>query len=215
MLNECEKACIYSLDGEFIAEAKVIDPDKESMGLVFDEKQMEKLKTETVIVFYDGVQGLVTCKCHLSARVKLSGREKGLIGRAVYKVPCKIDQLIGVDQRRHDLKVRVKFPIMMETTDQDGKSVYVAAMVKDISAGGIGLESAQKLREQQNFSFSFDTDAGCTKLKATIVWVKKLSYEDEPPYYRYGCKFFDLNAFQESMVRKFTFQEQLKRRKLL
>lgn len=215
MFNECEKACIYTLDGDYIAEVKVMDSDKDSMGLLFEEQDIEKVKTETVIVFYDGIQGLVTCKCRLSARVKLSGREKGVTGRAVYKVPCKIDELLGVEQRRRDLKVRVSFPILLETSDADGKITHIAAKVRDVSAGGIGLESAQKMEAQQSFSFLFDTDAGCTRLKATVLWGKKLSYEDEPPYYRYGCRFIDLTVYQESMVRKFTFQEQLRKRKMV
>lgn len=214
MFIECEKACIYSLDGVFIAEAKVVDSDKDSMGLIFEEEDMDKVHTETVIVFYDGVQGLVTCKCRLSARVRINGTESGEEAGAIYKVPCQIDELIGIEQRRSDLKVRVSIPVVLETSDSDGKVTHIEAKMKDISAGGAGFESADKLNEEQIFSFLFNTDNGCTRLKGCILWVKKLSEEEENPCYRYGSRFFDMTSYQESMVRKFTFQEQLKRRKV-
>lgn len=213
MLIECEKASVFTLDGVFIAEVKVVDSHQDSMGLIFEEKDMDKVNTESVIVFYDAVQGLVTCKCRLSGRVKINGDEIGNIGNAIYKVPCEIDKLIGIEQRRRDLKVRVSFPVTLETADVDGKVTHIAAKIKNISAGGIGLESAEELKESQIFSFLFKTDTGCTRLKASILWVKKLSDENEPPRYRYGCRFFDMTSYQESTVRRFTFLEQLKRRK--
>lgn len=214
MLKECEKACVYTLDGVFLAEVKVVDSDKDSMGLICEEKDMDKVNTETVIVFYDGLQGLITCKCRLSARVKINGDESGEAGGAIYKVPCQVDELVGVEQRRNDLKVRVSFPVMLETSDADGKVTKIPARVKDISAGGIGFESKQKLTEQQLFSFLFETDTGCTRLKGYVLWAERLSKEEEPPRYRYGSRFFDMTSYQESMVRKFAFQEQLKRRKI-
>ncbi|MBE7720295.1 PilZ domain-containing protein [Lacrimispora indolis] len=214
MLIECEKACVYTLDGVFIAEVKVVDSHMDSMGLIFEEEDMDKVNTESVIVFYDGIQGLVTCKCRLSGRVKISGDESGEIGNAIYKVPCQIDELIGVEQRRRDLKVRISFPVTLETADADGKVTHITAKVKDISAGGIGFESAVELKEAQIYSFLFETDSGCTRLKGSILWVKKLSNENEPPRYRYGSRFFDMTSYQESMVRRFTFLEQLKRRKI-
>ncbi|WP_097004726.1 PilZ domain-containing protein [Lacrimispora amygdalina] len=214
MLRECDKACIYSLDGVFLAEVKVIDSDKENLALIFEEEDMDKVNTESVIVFYDGIQGLVTCKCSLSARVKVVGTESGDIGRAIYKVPCRIDELIGVEQRRRDLKVRVSISSMLETSDEQGNVIHLPAKIKDISAGGIGFESSEKLKENQIFSFSFETDAGDTRLKASVLWVKEVAENGEEPFYRYGSRYFDLSKYQESMVRKYTFQEQLKRRKI-
>lgn len=214
MFIECEKACVYTLDGVFIAEVKVVDSHKASIGLIFEEEDMDKVNTESVIVFYDSVQGLVTCKCRLSGRVKINGDESGEIGNAIYKVPCLIDELIGIEQRRRDLKVRVSIPVTLETADADGKVTHIAAKVKDISAGGMGLEAAVELKESQIFSLLFETDSDCTRLKACILWVEKISGENEPPCYRYGSRFFDMTTYQESMVRRFTFLEQLKRRKI-
>jgi c-di-GMP-binding flagellar brake protein YcgR len=171
------------------------------------------VSTEAVIVFYDDVQGLVTCKCRLSGRVKISGDEIGEVGNAIYKVPCMVDELIGTEQRRRDLKVKVSLPVLLETADADGKVTHIAARIKDISAGGIGFESAYELEHEQIFSFLFETGIDCTRLKGCILWVNKITGEDEPPCYRYGSRFFDLTSYQESLVRKYTFLEQLKRRK--
>lgn len=214
MFIECEKASVYSIGGDFIAEARVVDSHKHSLGLIFETTDMDKVSTESVIVFYDGVQGLVTCRCRLSARVKVNGDEIGETGNALYKVPCFIDELIGMEQRRHDLKVRVSLPVTLETADLAGKVIHIAAKIKDISAGGIGFESDALLKQEQIFSFLFETDRGSDRFKASILWKRRISGENEPPCYRYGGRFFDMTSYQESMVRKFTFLEQLKRRKI-
>ncbi|WP_367569197.1 PilZ domain-containing protein [Lacrimispora sp.] len=215
MFNECEKACIYSLNGVFLAEVRVVDAHSDSIGLIFEEEDMDKVNIDSVVVFYDGIQGLVTCKCSLSARVKITGEEVGEIGSAIYKVPCHIDEMMGTEQRRRDLKVKVSFPIIMEIADPDGKVIQVDAKIKDVSAGGIGFESKHQLMVDQIYSFLFDTDTGCTRLKGQVLWAERLSKEEEKPYFRYGSRFFDMTTYQESLVRKFTFQEQLKRRKTL
>lgn len=214
MLTECGKASVYSLDGVYITEVRVVDAHKESLGLIFEEEDMDKVNTESIIVFYDGVQGLVTCKCSLSGRVKIDGTESGDINDAIYKVPCQINERISIEQRRNDLKVKVSFPVVLEIIDAKGEVTHIPAKMKDISAGGIGLESAEAINDNQDFSFLFDTEIGCTRLKASILWGQRLTEEDEPPLYRYGGRFIDVTSYQESMVRKFTFQEQLKRRKV-
>ncbi|MEY8356476.1 PilZ domain-containing protein [Lachnospiraceae bacterium 54-53] len=215
MFIECEKACIYSQDGVFIAEVKVVDSDKDSPGLILEEEDLDKVNTESVVVFYDGVQGLVTCRCSLAGRVKINGDETGgSSSGAIFKVPCQIDELMDVDQRRRDLKVKVSIPVILEISDAGGDTTHIAARIKDISAGGVGFESAHKLNVEQIFSFLFDTDAGSVMLSGSVLWEKQLSKEGEPPRYRYGSCFFDMTSMEESMVRKFTFQEQLKRRKV-
>ncbi|WP_124066942.1 PilZ domain-containing protein [Clostridium sp. E02] len=206
MFKECEKACIYSLDNVFLAEVRVLDGEQEEMGLIFDqEEDMDKVNTESIVVFYDAIQGLVTCKCSLSGRLKVTGDEVGELGRAIYKVPCRIVEHICVEQRRKDLKVRVSLLVELEGVDHEGNSIHVPAKIKDISAGGIGFESEAELTQGDVYSFLFKTSTGSSMLKVSILWGES---------YRYGGRFFDQTSFQESLVRKFTFQEQLKNRKV-
>lgn len=215
MFKECEKACIYSLDNVFLAEVRVVDGEQEEMGLIFDqEEDMDKVNIETIVVFYDAIQGLVTCRCSLSGRVKVTGEEVGETGKAIYKVPCRINEQIAVEQRRKDLKVRVSLPVELEMADREGNVIHVPVKIKDISAGGIGFESEIELTEGDIFSFLFETAAGCSRLKASILWIDIKLEDIDNNGYRYGGRFFDQTSFQESLVRKFTFEEQLKSRKV-
>lgn len=209
MFKECEKACIYTLDGDFAAEARVESLDQETIGLIFEEKDMEIVNPEVLIVFYDGVEGLVTCRCRLSAVRRISGE----MGKAVCKAFCQMEERLGVEQRRRDLKVRVSLPVTLETADAAGKVIRVAASVKNISVGGVGLESSVCLEEKQIFFFTFETPLGSARLKASILWRKELANGYGTSVWQYGCRFFDMAGNEEALVRKFVFQEQLKKRK--
>lgn len=209
MFKECEKACIYTLEGAFIAEAKVVNLEQETMGLIFEEQDVEKISPQSVIVFYDDVEGLVTCRCRLSAAQK-AGAE---MGENVYQVVCQIDETLSTEQRRRDLKVHVSFPVTLETGDAAGKAVHIDANAKNISVGGIGLESSVQMKENQVFSFLFENELGSARLKACILWSKQEQNEYGTPLWLYGCRFFDMTDNEEALVRKFVFQQQLKKRK--
>lgn len=71
MFTECKKACICSFAGNLLAEVEVVDSHKERMGLIIREEDVRKISAEMIIVFYDGIQGLVTCRCLLYEKVKL------------------------------------------------------------------------------------------------------------------------------------------------
>lgn len=212
MFKDCEKACVYTVDGDYIAQARVVNADRENMGLIFDGDDIDRLKTETVIVFFDGEQGLVTCRCRLSASVRVKEGEKRK-EHAMFMVPCQIDEQLGVEQRRRDLKVRTSFDMKIEFLDQEGDLVSVKGRAKDISAGGVGLESTEHLMDGQKFSFYFETATGSTRLNGEVLWCEDLSTKNSPLYH-YGCRFNNMTIRQESIVRRFTFQEQLKRRKI-
>lgn len=203
MFTECKKATIYSFAGSLLAEAEVIDCQKDIMGLIIQKDDMGKIGSETIIVFYDAVKGLVTCKCRLSDWVKL---EDSL----AYRVSCRVDKQISEEERRQAMKVRVEHSVTMEIPDNAGNVVHIQAVLKDLSAGGAGFVSKEEIKEEQPFSFLLDTKFGCVRLKGCILWKKEFSDNAGNQYYRYGSKFFDMTAHQESMIRKIISFEYLK-----
>ncbi|WP_394523092.1 PilZ domain-containing protein [Lacrimispora sp. JR3] len=203
MFAECKKATIYSFAGSLLAEVEVVDCEKDIMGLIVQKDDIGKIGSETMVVFYDGVKGLVTCKCRLSGWVK---QEDGL----TYRVSCRVDKQISEEERRRAMKVRVQHSVTLEILTEEGKVIHIQAVVKDLSAGGAGFECKEELKEEQSFSFLFETKFGCVRLKGCILWKKEFSDKAGNPYYRYGSRFLDMTAHQESMLRKIISFEYLK-----
>ena len=214
MFKECNKACVYSQDGVYLAEVRVLDAETEDIGLVFEEEDIDMVSTESIVVFYDDIQGLVTCECRLAGRVRITGKELGDKNGAIFKIPCHIDEIRGREQRRQDLKVTVRCTVELLMAEDEKKTKRVKAKMKNISAGGAGFETAGYLRENQIFSFPFTIAGEVLWLTAIVVWKKNLAAERKEPYYYYGCSFFGLTASKESAVRRFVYQEQMKRRKV-
>ncbi len=204
MFMECKKACIYTFAGSLLAEVEVLDGDKEAIELIIKEEDIWNISGETMIEFYDGRQGLVTCKCRVSGMTKL-------VDQNAYRATCKVVKLVSENERRQALKVSTEQSVTIETSEDSGTVLHIHAEIKDISLGGVGFESKENLKENQPFSFLINTIYGCVRLKGCILWKKESTDEKEELYYRYGAQFLEMTPHQESMLKKFTLSERLKK----
>lgn len=204
MFMECKKACIYTFAGSLLAEVEVLDGDKEAIELIIKEEDIWNISGETMIEFYDGRQGLVTCKCRVSGMTKL-------VDQNAYCATCKVVKLVSENERRQALKVSTEQSVTIETSEDSGTVLHIHAEIKDISLGGVGFESKENLKENQPFSFLINTIYGCVRLKGCILWKKESIDEKEELYYRYGAQFLEMTPHQESMLKKFTLSERLKK----
>lgn len=207
MFVDCKKACICSFTGVPLAEAEVVDSGKEPMGLIIKEEDIRKISAEMIIVFYDDVRGLVTCKCRLDDKVEV---EDG----PFYKLSCRVLERMEELERRRDMKVRICFPASMDISDTEENIFHVKAEVKNISAGGVGFESKEDLKEGSVFSFLMDVKSACIRLKGTVLWKKKVLDGEKDCYYRYGGRFQEMTSHQETVLGKFLLQEQIKEKKV-
>lgn len=207
MFVDCKKACICSFTGTPLAEVEVIDSDKDPMGLIIKERDIRKVSAEMIIVFYDDVRGLVTCKCRLDGKVRMEDKPS-------YKLSCRVMERMEELERRRDTKVRIFFPAAMDISDPENKVQHIKAEVKNISAGGVGFESREELKEGSTFSFLMDIKSACIRLKGTVLWKKMVLDGEKGHYYRYGGRFLDLTPHQETVLGKLLLQEQIKTRKI-
>ncbi|WP_313186422.1 PilZ domain-containing protein [Lacrimispora sp.] len=206
MFTECKKACICSFAGNLLAEVEVVDSDKERIGLIIEEEDVRKLSADMIIVFYDGIQGLVTCKCRLYEKLKLEEKP-------YYMLSCRIMERIEDLERRHDAKVKVDIPVVLEMAGDDETLLHISAVIKNISSGGIGFESKEELKERGLFSFLMDTNFGCVRLKGCVLWKKERTDENGKHSYRYGGHFHDMTSHQESVLERYLLIEKVKEKK--
>lgn len=204
MFMECKKACIYTFAGSLLAEVEVLDGSKEAIELIIKEEDIWNISGETMIEFYDGKQGLVTCKCRISGMTKLADQ-------TAYRATCKVVKMVSENERRQALKVRVEQQVTIETSEDSGLIIHIHAEIKDISLGGVGFESKESLNENQSFSFLINTNYGCVRLKGCVLWKQELTDDKEELFYRYGAQFLEMTSHQESIIKKFTLSERLKR----
>jgi hypothetical protein len=204
MFMECKKACIYTFAGSLLAEVEVLDGNKEAIELIIKEEDIWNISGETMIEFYDGKQGLVTCKCRISGMTKL-------VDQTAYRATCKVVKMVSENERRQALKVRIEQPVTIETSEDSGLITHIHAEIKDISLGGVGFESKESLNENQSFSFLINTNYGCVRLKGCVLWKQESIDDNEELFYRYGAQFLEMTPHQESIIKKFTLSERLKR----
>lgn len=212
MFKHCQKASVFNEKHIEVALARVTDQEEDAVVLIFDDDVLEQLDSEMDVMFYDGDMGLVTCRCGFSGY-----RDRKVVepdGKAVmkYATYCQIGEVIGIEQRRRDIKVRVGFPLVMETRNEEGKLLKVPVKTKNISAGGIAFETTYALKKGERMSFPFDQGDKMVDLQAEILWVKETEEEGKP--FLYGCRFVDMNLTKEGVVRRYVYQEQMKDRRI-
>lgn len=120
---------------------------------------------------------------------------------------------LGELERRCDTKVVVEVPVVLEMTGDDENQIHISSAIKNISAGGIGFESGEELKEGCLFSFLLDTNFGCVRLRGCILWRRKVPGENERHVYQYGGHFLDLTSHQEAVQEKFLLHKQVKVKK--
>lgn len=152
------------------------------------------LRTPIDVVFYDPLQGIVHCRCSLSAPLVAGDR-------CSYR--CEVLEQLSREQRREDLKISLSLKV--DVSYRDG---HWPSTILNISAGGVMLVSDLVAQPKDRLSFNFPKVSPPIPLTAEVLRVELYL----PPYgrtaYSYGCRFVDLNAQQESQLRGYIFQEE-------
>lgn len=210
-LWHCNKAHVYDIKEEFLCEAEVVGDVEESAKLVFDGSYDQVLRTDVIVVFLDGVQGLVSCECVLSDYEEVAVPD----GRIKSSVLCKIVAQREVIQRRQDIKLPVEIDAVVKFTGEEGQVLSTKIQIWDISAGGFFCSSKTKWDVEQVISFVL---LGQIPLEAEILREQTLHsynerFEMDDSRYGYGCRFINLSRAAEAWLRRFVFQQEVIQRK--
>ena len=210
MFERCKKADILEKNGQLLCRARVNVGRTGDILMILPTAAVYKPNALYHVVFYDPVNGLVTCKCRLSASVTLPGGE-------LCSLRCEIQDHLATRQRRQDVKVPVQLNVMIHSSFQAGDTVRVPelgypATIDNISAGGVYMRTTLPLAVGRRVWFNLRQPGEELTLSAQILRIENATSQPGHRVFGYGCQFVNLLSRQETLLRSFVFQEQRNQR---
>ena len=210
MFEHCKKADILEKSGDLLCRARVSVGRSGDILMIISTAAVYKPNSLYHVIFYDPVNGLVTCKCRLSASITLPGGE-------LCSLRCEIQNRLASRQRRQDVKVPVQLNVMIHVSFEPGDTVRVPelgypATIENISAGGIFMRTALPLAVGRRIWFNLRQTGEELTLSAQVLRVENATSQPGHRAFGYGCKFVNLLSRQETLLRSFVFQEERKLR---
>ena len=210
MFERCKKADILEKSGDLLCRARVSVGRSGDILMIISTAAVYKPNSLYHVIFYDPVNGLVTCKCRLSASVTLPGGE-------LCSLRCEVQNRLATRQRRQDVKVPVQLNVMIHVSFEPGDTVRVPelgypATIENISAGGVFIRTALPLAVGRRIWFNLRQTGEELTLSAQVLRVENPTIQAGRGAYGYGCRFVNLLSRQETLLRSFVFQEERNRR---
>ena len=195
----CKKAEVFDkATGQSIAAAVSVGP-MDSLLVTLPRSFKHSSADPVQVVFYDPVEGLVTCRCTLSAPLVTDDRQ-----HCSYR--CQVLDRLSQEQRREDIKVSLsaKVTVTLEAPDQ---TLEAPATIYNISAGGIYMVTDLDLQPGDQVFFYFHDAGGTIPLTAEVLRIETRPDRYSRPVKGYGCRFVDLAAMYELQLRGYVFKE--------
>lgn len=199
------KARVYDINNRFICEGKAVYKKNEGFVHVLANENLEKKGPGFLVHFMDDNQGIVDFRCGYSGFER-----EGL----AYNNILEVAEIVKIIQRRQDVKAKTNIQvkiILLEYNDSvkidpdTMKAIQIQARLRDISAGGVMLETEAELEVNQKFLFPFDK--GSSPILITAQVIREQPHENQ--YRHYGCKYLNNNNGKESIIREYVFRLQL------
>ena len=203
-------ARLHQPDDKFILEAKAVyRQEDETVYLTTDEDLSDK-GPDFIVHYSDDVEGVRDLRCVWAGSEKDGGS---------FCVALKVVEVIHNVQRRQDVKAKLNLPFRLALlqaddtfrTDPDtGKPLQYRAFLRDISAGGILIDTVHRLKVGQRFTFPFNKSPEPVLLSAEVIREQSGSGE----FNRYGCRFYDSTNEKDAAVREYVFRLNLAKKPL-
>ena len=195
------EARVYDLYENPLFEGKALYNRAENAVHVRTSQPWE-LKRGSYIVRYSDNQGFFDFRCDY-IRYEFDASQH------IYVMEVK--KTLSVIQRRQDVKMKTNLPIRVTLLDQNNavvidpatqKALQFPATLRDISAGGIMVDTDYRLGVDQNFMFPFNK--GSTPIVVTAQVIREQAQGED--FCRYGCKFINHNRGKEAVLREYVFR---------
>ncbi len=204
---------------QIICEASVSFSRDEEVILTINDDFVDLIDSESDVVFYDELKGLVTYRCALAPLGRYLQD-----GAFLQDLACRLDAEISVLERRDDFKIpltnlvdiiippTVEIPLGFTdfiTDEIDGRR-YQHGTTVNLSAGGICFKCTFEYEVGQVLTIFFHSE-GEKRIKLTAQVLRKIDSETIDPVFAYGCKFLDMASATETTLRSYVFKLQMQK----
>ena len=223
LFRDCTRGILYDRDGNRW-EARVVDEGDDRALLYFDCSDASAHRFGPHVDFFDDILGIIRANCvvHVHENVDRLESPEAYVGT------CTILDVEEIIQRHMDVRTSVWIPCSFES----GRRDPFPGVICNLSAGGIGLLTSEKLVREETLIFSYAFHTMERELKVEVIREQPVGSEltDEQrrslidlfrkdpataklakandgkvPLHRYGCKFVRLLPGAESEVRRYVF----------
>lgn len=169
----------------------------EEIYISFENFNLNKAQLyDQSILFYDAVNGLVTCTCDLLDFKPCEKKENRV------KALCLIKEVQNAVNRHEDFRLSLSLAISLDFIRPGAKKMeMISAMTTNISAGGLYFITAEQLPVPV-FQLRFSHNILPFIFQARILREEQLEYNQ----FGYGCRFENLSSNAESALRGYIFQ---------
>lgn len=195
ILRDCKKGMVFLPPDKTRLPVKVVT-EEERIILYFKTYRLQDCRQLMQVDFYDLSQGLL-----VTASEVLIRRNPGYPNSSYPWIGiCEIREVKRIIQRQHDVRVGIQIEALFEK--ESGRKGSFFATIRNISAGGMYIETAEELHQGEAIKVSLSFERTPRELHLAPVWVKKA----ENGRFGYGLRFWHLSTGVEAEIRNYVFR---------
>ena len=194
VLRDCKKGMVHWPEGDRNIPV-LVEKNGDEILLYFKGYKFQDTRFVSEIDFYDLQKGMIVTLAEVVMRKNPAFPESPYPWIGV----CDIREVLRIVQRQNDVRVSVamELPFVKEKEKDDEEELHFFGIIRNLSAGGIFMETNVPLKEDDIVRFHYRFDKMDRELKLVVVWIKA----GENGRYGYGLRFLRMSLGEESEVR--------------
>ena len=199
VLRDCKKGMVHWPEGDRNIPV-LVEKNGDEILLYFKGYKFQDTRFVSEIDFYDLQKGMIVTLAEVVMRKNPAFPESPYPWIGV----CDIREVLRIVQRQNDVRVSVamELPFVKEKEKEDEEELHFFGIIRNLSAGGIFMETNVPLKEDDIVHFHYRFDKMDRELKLIVVWIKA----GENGRYGYGLRFLRMSLGEESEVRNHVFR---------
>ena len=199
VLRDCKKGMVHWPEGDRNIPV-LVEKNGDEILLYFKGYKFQDTRFVSEIDFYDLQKGMIVTLAEVVMRKNPAFPESPYPWIGV----CDIREVLRIVQRQNDVRVSVAMELsfVKEKEKDDEEELHFFGIIRNLSAGGIFMETNVPLKEDDIVRFHYRFDKMDRELKLVVVWIKA----GENGRYGYGLRFLRMSLGEESEVRNHVFR---------
>ena len=199
VLRDCKKGMVHWPEGDRNIPV-LVEKNGDEILLYFKGYKFQDTRFVSEIDFYDLQKGMIVTLAEVVMRKNPAFPESPYPWIGL----CDIREVLRIGQRQNDVRVSVamELPFVKEKEKDDEEELHFFGIIRNLSAGGIFMETNVPLKEDDIVRFHYRFDKMDRELKLVVVWIKA----GENGRYGYGLRFLRMSLGEESEVRNHVFR---------